>query len=68
MTKPPTDVPSPTLLAHEAERYLQVSRATLSRLVRAGRIRCVRLSPGGKRIFQVAELDRFLNPANKPQP
>lgn len=57
-SSPPTH--QPTLLAPEACRYISVSLPTLHRLVKQGRVRCTRLSPKGKRIFLVSDLDRFL--------
>jgi len=47
------------LTANEAAAFLRVSRRTLERLVKAGRIRVVRPSPG-RVLVEDRELDAYL--------
>jgi hypothetical protein len=56
------------MVARDAMRYLNLSDKSLYLLVKKGRIRCTRVSPKGKRIFLVSELDRFLHKTNTTTP
>lgn len=53
---------SQTLQTREAAAYLGIARGTLQRLTAAGRIRGIAIGTGPKsrRVYAVAELDRFL--------
>ena len=58
---------SPRLMTpREVEEYLQMSTTTIWRLVRDGRLRCLRV--GSQKRFRIADVEAYLATCEIPQP